>query len=83
LEPEWSATALTLVTVAAPDPTNIPVRVTVEGEALVCWPSEFGNYQLYANTNLTTTNWTLLPGVTNRFVDRPLAPEKFFRVTKP
>jgi hypothetical protein len=41
-------------------------------------------YQLYYNTNLNQTNWTLIPGVTNRYLEpRPLPPEKYFRLSMP
>ena len=41
------------------------------------------SYTLYWNTNLNTTNWALLPGVTNRSVENPMVPEKFFRLRRP
>ena len=84
LTPVYSATSLTLATIAAPEPTAVPLRVTVEGSALVCWPVEFPGYELYWSPNLSQTNWTLLPGVTNHFLEAsPLAREKFFRLQKP
>jgi len=84
LTPLYTATNLTLVTVAAPEPTNVPLRVTVDGSALVCWPVEFPGYELYWSTNLNLTNWTLLPDATNRHLESPpLAREKFFRLHKP
>ena len=82
--PVYSPSNLTLVTVAAPEPTAVPMRVTVDGGALVCWPVEFAGYELCWATNLSQTNWTRLPGVTNRFLaPPPLAREKFFRLRQP
>jgi hypothetical protein len=84
LTPVYSATSLTLATSTAPEPTAVPLRVTVEGGALVCWPVEFSGYELYWSTNLSRTNWTLLPDATNHFLESPpLAREKFFRLRKP
>ncbi len=84
LTPVYTSTSLTLATAAAPEPTNVPLRVAVDGGALVCWPVEFSGYELYWKTNLSVTNWTLLPGVTNRFLESlPLARKKFFRLHKP
>jgi hypothetical protein len=84
LMPAYGATNLTLATIAAPEPTSVPLRVTVDGGALVCWPSEFSGYELLWSTNVSATNWTLLPGVTNRWLEPPpLAREKFYRLHKP
>ncbi|MBI3849093.1 MAG: hypothetical protein HY298_02205 [Verrucomicrobia bacterium] len=84
LTPIYNATSLTFATVAAPEPTEVPLRVAVDSGALVCWPVEFPGYDLYWNTNLSVTNWTLLPGVTNRYLELPpLAREKFFWLSKP
>jgi hypothetical protein len=80
----YDATSLTLTTLTAPEPAIIPLRVAAEDSALVCWPAEFVGYQLYYNTNLNQTNWTLIPGVTNRYLEpRPLPPEKYFRLSMP
>lgn len=77
----YGTTSVTLATVAAPEPTSLPFRITVDGGALVCWPVEFSGYELYWSTNFSETNWTLLPGATNRWLESPpLAPEKFFRL---
>lgn len=84
LTPVYSATSLTLATVAAPEPTAIPLRVAVDDGAIVCWPVEFSGYELYCATNLGHANWTQLPGVTNRYLETPpLAREKYFRLRKP
>lgn len=84
LTPVYSATTLTLATIAALEPTTVPLRVTVDGDALVCWPVEFPGYELYWSTNLSQTNWTRLPGTTNRWIESaPLAREKFFRLKAP
>lgn len=83
LEPLYSAHGLTLTTVSAPEPTQVPLRISVDGGALVCWPAEFSDYELYWSTNLNLSSWTLLPGVTNRFLEAPpLAKEKFFLLQK-
>jgi hypothetical protein len=53
----------------------------VDGDALISWPAEFTGYELYWSTNLPGTNWTLIPGATNRWIEaQPLAREKFFRL---
>jgi hypothetical protein len=84
LTPVYSATSLTLATVAAAEPTTVPLRVTVDGDALVCWPAEFPGYELYWSTNLSQANWTLLPAATNHWLESaPLAREKFFRLKGP
>lgn len=78
---QYSATNLSLVTVTLPDPTNPPVRLAAEYPAAVlCWPAEFTGWQLLASTNLATTNWVIVPGVTNRYLESPMVPEKFFRL---
>ncbi len=83
LLPLYGATALTLATVAAPDPTNVSLKVAFGDAALVCWPAEFTGWSLYWNTNLTFTNWHLVPEATHRFVDTDGAPEKFYRLQRP
>lgn len=84
LMPVYTSTSLTLATAAAPEPTNIPLRVAVDGGVLVCWPVEFPGYELYWSTNLYVTNWMLIAGATNRFLETPpLVQEKFFRLHKP
>jgi hypothetical protein len=84
LEPLYAATSLTLATVAAPEPPAVPLRVTVDGGALICWPAEFTGYALYWSSNLAQPNWTRLSGVTNRWLEAPpLAREKFFRLQSP
>ncbi|MBE0539811.1 MAG: hypothetical protein IH623_00290 [Verrucomicrobia bacterium] len=84
LVPVYSATSFNLNTVAAPEPEGVPLHVVVDGGALVAWPVEFTGYQLYWSTNLAQTNWTLLPGATNRWLEfPPLPPAKFYRLHKP
>ncbi len=83
LTPVYSATSLTLATVAEPEPTIVPLRVAVDGNAMVCWPVEFAGYELYGSTRLSETNWTLLPSVTNRWLEPSPVGEKFFRLRKP
>lgn len=84
LTPVYSATSLTLAAVAAPEPTSVPLRVAVDDGAIVCWPVEFPRYELDYCTNLSNSNWTHLPGVTNRYLEAPpLAREKYFRLREP
>jgi hypothetical protein len=84
LETTYTVTNLTLVTINQPDPTIPPFQITADyPTALVCWPAEFTGWQLLANTGLTTTNWTILPGVTNRYLETPLVAEKYFRLSQP
>ena len=79
LAPVYSVSSLTLTTVATPEPTTVPLRVTVDGSALACWPAEYLGYELYSSTNLNQSSWTLLPSITNHFLEAPpLAREKFF-----
>jgi fibronectin-binding autotransporter adhesin len=83
LQMSYGTTNLTLVTVTAPDPTNVALTVVAQyPSAVVCWPADFAGYGLYWNSNLATTNWTWLPGVTNRHIETNLAPYKFFRLVK-
>ena len=84
LETVFAATNLTLVTVALPDPTAPPFRLAADyPTALVCWPAEFTGWQLLANTSAATTNWAVVPGVTNRYLETPMAAEKYFRLRHP
>jgi hypothetical protein len=84
LEPVYSTSGLVLSTVAAPEPTRVPLRITVDDSALVCWPVEFTGYELCWSTHLNPSSWTPLPGVTNRFLEAPpLTKEKFFLLRKP
>jgi hypothetical protein len=84
LVPVYSATSFNLNTVAAPEPEGVPLHVVVDGGALVAWPVEFTGYELYWSTNLGGTNWTLIPGATNRWLEfPPLPPAKFYRLHKP
>lgn len=82
LVPTCSPTAVTLATVTAPDPTMVPLSVTVQdGSALVCWPLEFTGFHLYRSSNLCSADWTLVTGATNRFLQPPpLPPEQYFRL---
>jgi hypothetical protein len=81
---QYGSTNLSLVTVSLPDPTNVAPRITVEyPAALICWPTEFTGYSLWASTNLNFTNWTVIPGITNRFLDTPMLRERYFRLRQP
>ncbi|HKI69270.1 MAG TPA: hypothetical protein VKA67_06765, partial [Verrucomicrobiae bacterium] len=84
LTPTYAPTSLMLSTVAAPEPTEVPLSLTVkDGSALVAWPLEFTGYDLYWSTNLSQTNWMLVSGITNRYLESPpLVPEKFFQLHK-
>jgi hypothetical protein len=86
LTEQFTTTNLTLVTTSAVDPTNFTPKIVVQyPTTVVCWPAEFWtggftNSGFYWSTNLTTTNWTLCPGVTNRYVETNMEPAKFFRI---
>jgi hypothetical protein len=74
---------VTLSEVNAPDPAAL-LFIGRDTQVIVCWPWEFPGFSLYANTNLTTTNWTLISGVvTNRYLELPGVPEKYFRLSHP
>ncbi len=84
LLPLYSSTNLVLATIAAPEPTDVPLRVAVDGAALICWPAEFPGCELFWSTNLGQPGWVLIPGLTNRYFEfPPLAREKFFRLRQP
>ncbi len=80
----YSPTHLTLTAVSAPDPANPSLSIGRQNQplqALVCWPSEFTNFGLYFKTNLNQADWTLIPAVTNRFIENPLAnPQEYFEL---
>jgi hypothetical protein len=78
----YSPTNLVLTTIAAADPTNFSLSTAVQGQTFaLAWPSEFGNYNLYTKTNLDDTTWTIIPGVTNLYIETPMtSPHKFFRL---
>lgn len=82
LKAHHAPNSLTLSTLTAPEPTAVPLTLTVEdGAALVAWRLEFSGYELYWNTNLSQMNWTLIPSLSNRHIDPPpLPPEKYFLV---
>ena len=81
---QFGPTNLALVTVTAPDPTNVVPRVTAQWpSAIVCWPAEFTGWQLYGTTNLATPQWQPLPGATNRWLEPVMAPAKYFRLGQP
>ena len=76
----YAPTSLSLITAAAPDPAGVSLTVAKDKQVLVCWPAEFGSNQLYFSTNLNQTNWTLISGPTNRYLESPSVPEKYFRL---
>jgi hypothetical protein len=82
INPVYSPTNLVLTTIAATDPTALPLSAVVRGQTFaLAWPSEFGNYNLYVKTNLEDLNWTSVPGVTNFYMETPMtSPHKFFRL---
>jgi hypothetical protein len=66
-----------------PDPSGPSLAIQAQAspsQTRVCWPSEFPNFGLYYNTNLNFANWLLIPGATNRFIEIPSLPVKFFRL---
>lgn len=78
LTPVYGSSAVTLLTVAAPEPERVPFLVTVDSAALACWPVEFQGYELYWSTNLMEADWRFLTA-TNRYLELPPLPrEKFF-----
>lgn len=84
LIPVYSHTNLTLATLAVADPTNVPLSLSIRGDALVCWPAEFVGCELYRSTDLNLTNWAFIPGATNRYLrPLPLAAAEFFRLRQP
>jgi len=80
--PVYSPTNVVLTTISATDPTNFSLSTAVRGQTFaLAWPSEFGNYDLEAKTNLEDPTWTFIPGVTNFFMETPMtSPHKFFRL---
>jgi hypothetical protein len=77
-----SSTNVVLTAISAPDPTQPTLNIAKSDQVLVCWPSEFVDYSLRSNTDLGTTSWTVVPGVTNRFLENPTAEAKFFDLLK-
>lgn len=82
LVPAYRPTTVALTTLAAPDPTTVPLSVTVQdGSALVCWPLEFTGFDLFCSSNLNRGDWTLVAGATNRLLAPPPLPaEQYFRL---
>jgi len=76
----YAPTSLSLISAAAPDPAGVSLTVAIDKQVLVCWPAEFGSNQLYFSTNLNQTDWTLISGPTNRYLETPSVPEKYFRL---
>ena len=73
-----------LLTIAQPDPAGVLLQIGIEGNAaLVSWPLEFGAGTLYACTNLVQPEWIVIPTPENWFLDQPMVPQKFFRLTIP
>jgi hypothetical protein len=83
LLPIYGAATVTFIAVASPEPDTVPIRVTVDEGALVCWPIEFSGYRLYSCTSLSSPEWILMPNATNRFFEAsPLPLNKFFRLSQ-
>lgn len=82
LEPAYTATSVVLATVAAPEPTEVPLGIASEdGTVMVAWPLEFTGYSLYSKTNLLESGWTPVSGSGNQYLELPpLPPTKFFRL---
>ncbi len=75
---------LSLLTVAEPDPTGVVLQIGISGNvALVSWPLEFGGGTLSCSTNLFQPDWVILPAPNNCFLDQPMAPQKYFRLSIP
>ena len=84
LETVYSATSLSLMAMEAPDPSGVSLQIGKEGQAaLISWPLEFGSGTLYACTNLAEANWVIVPTVNNSFLDSPMLPWRWFRLTIP
>jgi hypothetical protein len=83
LVPARQTSRLGLLAQDAPEPPAIPLRIAVGDQALVCWPWEFLEYELFFKTNLNQAAWTFLPGATNRWLEPiPLPSEKYFQLYK-
>jgi hypothetical protein len=77
----YQPTNVTLVAQSAPDPTGAVLNISRDDQVIVCWPREFAGFNLQASTNLTTTNWVAIPvAPTNRHLELPVSPEKYFRL---
>ncbi|HMP82457.1 MAG TPA: hypothetical protein PKA41_07080 [Verrucomicrobiota bacterium] len=75
-------TNVMLAAIAAPDPLQPTLNIARSDQVLVCWPSEFVNYSLQTSTNLSSPDWTTIPGATNRFITTPTLPSEFFSLTE-
>jgi hypothetical protein len=81
LIPTYSQTNLVLDAVAMPDPMGPSLSIAKEGDAsVICWPMEFGGYNLYFKTNLNIGNWLPAPDSTNRHFETTQGSEKYFRL---
>ena len=80
--PIYNPGNVVLSTISSPDPTGPSLTAGVSGQTFaVAWPSEFIGYGLYTKTNLTDAAWTLIPGVTNLYVENPMnSDRKFFQL---
>jgi hypothetical protein len=51
------------------------------GQVTISWPQQVTGYELQSNTNLTTTTWSVVPGVTaNSITLTPSEAVRFFRL---
>lgn len=77
-----------IVTGSVTPPPNLSIVLTSSNTVAVSWPSASTGFNLYANTNLATTNWTAVAatpadnGTTKTVVINPPAGDNFFRLTK-
>ena len=80
LDPQVTATSLTLVTVA--NELALPVLniAPAPGGVRVSWPVEYVGWTLEASTNLTT--WLAIPAIDNSSLVPLVDPKEFFRLTK-
>jgi hypothetical protein len=80
----YQATNTTLSAQSLPDPTGAVLNISQDNQVIVCWPREFPGFNLQSNTNLIGTNWVAIStGATNRYLELPIAPAKFFRLIDP
>jgi hypothetical protein len=91
----WDTTTLatdgTLRLMVSGPVTSPSVAVTrTESELSISWPTNYADYYLTSQTNPPgqglTTNWWLVPGVTNNSFTMPYdsnVGSVFFRLTKP
>ncbi|HNQ89854.1 MAG TPA: hypothetical protein PKM73_14640 [Verrucomicrobiota bacterium] len=84
LTPSYARDRIALLTVAAPDPAEVPLGVTARDDAvLVFWPTEFAGGTLFSKNRMGDPEWTPLPDASHRFIESPPGPERYFRLGPP